>query len=173
MDDGILEQTDRGWRLRFERHLPHPPEKVWRALTEPQHLAAWFPTTIEGDRRAGAPLRFAFPGGEALPVEGEMLTCDPPSLLEFRWDTDVVRFELHREAEGCRLIFTTVIDEVGTGARDAAGWDVCLDVLTHHLAGTTPPWDPGARWQEVHPRYDERLPAEASTIGPPEDAAQA
>ena len=27
----------------------HPPEKVWRALTEPEHLAHWFPTTIEGE----------------------------------------------------------------------------------------------------------------------------
>jgi hypothetical protein len=27
--------------VRFERHLPHPPTKVWRALTEPEHLAGW------------------------------------------------------------------------------------------------------------------------------------
>ena len=35
--------------------------KVWRALTEAEHLAAWFPTTVEGDYAvAGAPLRFSF-----------------------------------------------------------------------------------------------------------------
>src|SRR4051794_15127554 len=36
------------WNVSFERTLPHPPEKVWRALTEAEHLKAWFPTTIEG-----------------------------------------------------------------------------------------------------------------------------
>lgn len=173
MDDGTLEQTDRGWQLRFERRLPHPPAKVWRALTEPEHLAAWFPTTIEGERRAGAPLRFTFPMEDSPVLEGEMLTYDPPSVLEFRWDTDLVRFELRPDgADGCRLTFTTVIDEVGTGARDATGWDVCLDVLAHHLAGTTPPWDPDTRWRDVHPRYVERLPDEASAIGPPDQSRQ-
>lgn len=34
--------------VRYTRHLPHPPEKVWRALTEPEHLEHWFPTTMEG-----------------------------------------------------------------------------------------------------------------------------
>lgn len=167
-DDGTLAQTPRGWTLRFERHLPHPPEKVWRALTEPEHLAAWFPTTIEGERRPGAALRFAFPFDDAPDIDGEMHVFDPPSVMEFRWDTDIVRFELEPWPDGCRLTFTTVIDEVGKGARDAAGWDVCLGVLTHHLAGTTPPWDPDARWRDVHAGYVERLPDEASTIGPPD-----
>ena len=29
--------------LRMERWLKHPPEKVWRAMTEPDRLADWFP----------------------------------------------------------------------------------------------------------------------------------
>jgi uncharacterized protein YndB with AHSA1/START domain len=29
--------------LRFERHLGHSVERVWRALTEPSELAHWFP----------------------------------------------------------------------------------------------------------------------------------
>jgi uncharacterized protein YndB with AHSA1/START domain len=58
--DGQLQQQDGRWRLRFERRLAHPPEKVWLALSEPEHLAAWFPTDIQGDRVAGAPLRFEY-----------------------------------------------------------------------------------------------------------------
>lgn len=59
---GTTEHLDDGrWRLRFVRTLPHPAEKVWRALTEPAHLAHWFPSTIDGERAAGAPLRFVFP----------------------------------------------------------------------------------------------------------------
>jgi uncharacterized protein YndB with AHSA1/START domain len=61
---GTLERlNDTHWQLRFTRTLSHPVEKVWRAITEPEHLAHWFPTTIDGERSAGAPLRFAFPGG--------------------------------------------------------------------------------------------------------------
>ena len=33
--DGTLEAADGTHRLRFVRDLPHPPEKVWRALTDP------------------------------------------------------------------------------------------------------------------------------------------
>ncbi|MGI8921519.1 MAG: SRPBCC domain-containing protein [Solirubrobacteraceae bacterium] len=80
--DGQLTQIGDRWQLRFTRALAHPPEKVWRALTEPEDLAAWFPTTIEGQRVAGAALRFAFPF-EMPPIEGEMLRYDPPSVLEF------------------------------------------------------------------------------------------
>src|SRR5438105_10315698 len=53
---GELERAGDRWLLRFVRRLPHPPEKVWRALTEPEHVAAWFPADIEGERRSGAPL---------------------------------------------------------------------------------------------------------------------
>ena len=55
-DEGRLTQAGDRWQLRFERRLAHPPEKVWRALTEPEHLAAWFPSEIHGDREAGATL---------------------------------------------------------------------------------------------------------------------
>jgi uncharacterized protein YndB with AHSA1/START domain len=80
---GSLEELDDGrYRLRFTRSLAHPQETVWRAITEPEHLAHWFPTTIEGDRAPGASLRFSFPGGEAPPFEGEMLAYEPPSLME-------------------------------------------------------------------------------------------
>ena len=138
--------------------LPHPPEKVWRALTEEAHLAAWFPTTIEGDFRAGAPLRFRFRGEELPPTVGEMIACEPPRVLEFAWgfseaDTDVPsefregrpersRFEVTPDGGGCRLTFTTTYDRVGKSARDAAGWHVCLDRLEAELAGGADGGDP-------------------------------
>ena len=52
--DGRLVAVGDRFQLRFTRKLPHPPEKVWRALTEPKHLAAWFPTDVEGERAPGA-----------------------------------------------------------------------------------------------------------------------
>ena len=42
MTDGTLETIDGRRALRFERRLPHSPERVWRAVTEPAELARWF-----------------------------------------------------------------------------------------------------------------------------------
>jgi uncharacterized protein YndB with AHSA1/START domain len=167
---GKLEQIDDGrWQLRFTRRLPHPPGKVWRALTEPEHLAAWFPTTVEGERAAGARLRFSFPNGEAPPIEGEMLVYEPPSVLEYRWGGDTLRFEVRPNGDGCVLTLLDTLEDRGKGARDAAGWHVCLDVLEIHLRGGEARPALQTRWREVHPDYVARFGAEAATIGPPED----
>ena len=164
--DGQLEQRDGRWQLRFTRKLPHPPEKVWRALTEPQDLGAWFPTDIEGERAAGAPLRFVFRNGEGPTIDGEMITYDPPSVLEFRWGGgETLRFELQPEGEGTLFTFRNTFDELGKAARDGAGWHVCLDALAADLDGT--PWTSSGRWSAVHGSYVERLGPAASTIGPP------
>src|SRR4051794_41670919 len=80
--DGRLEEHEGRWRLRFERRLAHSPERVWRAITEPDDLRAWFPFDIDGERAAGAPLRFVFREGEAEPFEGRMVDFDAPRALE-------------------------------------------------------------------------------------------
>ena len=109
--------------LRYRRRLAHPPEKVWRALTEDGHLAAWFPTTIEGVREAGAPLHFSFRHGEAEAFDGEMLVFEPPSLLELRWADDVLRFVLEPAGAGSVLHLDRhgFLKACGKAARDGAG----------------------------------------------------
>jgi uncharacterized protein YndB with AHSA1/START domain len=165
---GELQNLDGRHQLRFRRILRQPPEKVWRALTEPDHLRAWFPADIEGERATGARLRFVFRNGEDEPGDGEMLVYDPPSVLELRWGEELLRFELEPDGDGTVLTFVNTFDELGKAARDAAGWHACLDILGHHLAGEEPPWSPVERWEQVHGEYVERLGPEASTIGPPE-----
>lgn len=166
--EGRLVRAGERWQLRFERRLAHPPEKVWRALTEAEHLTVWFPANIEGDRAAGAKLRFVFRNGEGPPSDGEMLVYDPPSALEFRWEDETLRFDLRPEGEGCVLTFVDTFDELGKASRDGAGWHVCLEVLEYHLAGQEPPRSNKVHWQDVHEVYVERFGPEASTIGPPE-----
>lgn len=166
---GTAEQLDDGrWRLRFTRTLPYPKEKVWRAITEPEHLQQWFPTTIEGDRAAGAALRFTFPGGQAPPMEGEMLSFEPESFMEFRWGPDTLRLELRAVEEGTELTLLDALEERGKAARDSAGWHACLDALEAALRGESEPRDHMSVWNEVHAHYVERLGPEGATIGPPE-----
>ncbi len=173
--EGVLEQVGGRWRLRFVRELRHSPEKVWRALTEEEHLAAWFPTTIEGPQRAGAALAFRHRDHDLPVVTGEMIACEPPRLLEFTWgfsgdprDTpEHSRFELRPAGDGCVLTFTTTYDAVGKSARDAAGWHACLDALEGHLAGESPAGGVEA-WKRLNRKYAARFGPEAATIGPPE-----
>ncbi|ESX82447.1 MULTISPECIES: SRPBCC domain-containing protein [unclassified Mesorhizobium] len=68
-------------KIEFECELPEPPEKVWRALTVPDLLAAWMmPNDIEP--KIGS--RFAFKAPEA-PIECEILDADPGRLLRYSW----------------------------------------------------------------------------------------
>jgi uncharacterized protein YndB with AHSA1/START domain len=168
---GQLQRVDDRCQLRFTRRLAHPPQRVWQALTEPEHLRAWFPADIEGERAAGAPLRFVFPNNEGPTVEGEMIAYDPPSLLEYRWGEETLRFELEPDGDGSVLTFVNTFDELGKAARDGAGWHTCLDVLEHHLAGEEAPWNLMERWEHVHPSYVESFGPDAATIGPPEPPA--
>ncbi|ESY68768.1 MULTISPECIES: SRPBCC domain-containing protein [Mesorhizobium] len=67
--------------LEFEYDLAEPPEKVWRALTVPELLAAWM---MPNDIRPQAGSRFAFAGPEA-PIECEILDAEPERLLRYSW----------------------------------------------------------------------------------------
>ena len=167
-NDGTLETIDGLSCLRFVRDLPHPPEKVWRALTEPDHLAVWFPHDMIGERVAGARLRFVSRDDDTPEFTGEMLVVDAPRVLEYLWGDDRLRFELAPTAQGTRLTFTDTFAELGKAARDGAGWHECLDRLPDAIEGRVPEWSWGDRWAAVHDYYVRRFGPEAATIGPPE-----
>jgi uncharacterized protein YndB with AHSA1/START domain len=162
---GTLEPAGQQWRLRFRRRLAHSPDKVWRAIVEPEHRNAWFPQRVEGEWRVGAPLKFLSEYGD---FDGQVLVYQPQSVVEFAWGTDVIRLEIQPDGNGTLLTLIDTFDEHGKAARDAAGWHVCLDALEGALAGTPSTVGPGEGWQAVHAEYVSRLGPEASTIGPPE-----
>ena len=65
--------------LAFECDLPDAPEKVWRALTVPELLAAWM---MPNDIKPETGSRFAFAGPQA-PIECEVLDAEPGRLLRY------------------------------------------------------------------------------------------
>ena len=140
-------------------------------ITEPEHLGAWFPDRMIGVPAPGARLRFET-GLEGVPeFDGEVLAFEPPALLELRWGTDLLRFEIAPDGDAaCTLTLVDTIDAVGKAARDGAGWHECLDRLEDELRGAGPSFAPGERWLRVHPEYIAKFGPEASTIGPPKES---
>jgi uncharacterized protein YndB with AHSA1/START domain len=164
---GELEQLDERPRVRFTRRFRHSPEKVWKALTDREHVNKWFPTDIEGDWSPGAPLRFAFREHDLPAFDGEVVAYDPPSRLEFRWGDELLQFELQPDGDATVLTLRVTFDEVGKVARDSGGWHQCLDILEHALDGQAPPPEDKSAWKDLFSQYTARFGPETATIGPP------
>ena len=163
-----LERPEGDACIRFVRTLAHPRALAWRALAEPAGMSTWFPARMEGERRAGAPLRFVFAEAPGHDTRGVLLAWEPPRLLEIAWEGDRLRAELRDDGDGCELTFSASFPEVGKAARDAAGWHVCLDNLERHLDGRAPTPADQQPWRPLMTQYAERFGPEAATIGPPD-----
>jgi len=95
--------------LEFEFDLAHSPDKVWRALTEPELLAEWLLPVIGFELRPDAAFMFktqAYPGWDGT-VNCRMLEIEPKKKLRYTWtvpflDTEVT-FGLAPTASGTRL----------------------------------------------------------------------
>ena len=97
--------------LSFEFDLNHPPEKVWRALTDPTLLAEWLLPVVNLKLEPGAAFTFKtqpYPGWDGT-VNCRMLEIEPHRKLSYSWvvgdmeiDT-VVTFMLAPTASGTRL----------------------------------------------------------------------
>jgi uncharacterized protein YndB with AHSA1/START domain len=150
--------------VRLERHLPDPPKVVWQAITDREQLKSWFPCDVVvsgGIWRVGAAISFPFPSEVIdMTLTGEVLAVDEPTLLVFTWGEETLRFELTEHDGGTHLV---LIDELppGAAARNAAGWDECLDRLT----GAVPAPD---AWKTRFTRYSAAFePALGPQEGPP------
>ena len=154
--DGELRAAGDRWQLRFSRTLPHPAEKVWRAITEPEHLEAWFPQRIVGDRVAGARLRFETDQSGIDAFDGEMLRFEPPTLLEFTWGDDVLRFELEPVGEHTVLTLLDTFDRARQGrARRRRLARVPRPPRGGPRGAAPGSW--GDVWPRVDPSYTERF----------------
>jgi uncharacterized protein YndB with AHSA1/START domain len=127
---------DDGPSLRLERRYRHPVARVWRAISDPDELARWFPPD--------APL--------------QVTRSEPPHLLAGTWFGDPLRFELRADGDGCLLVFTHVFEERDTAARTAAGWDRCFARLDALLADQTMSEEESfVDWPAVHECYAEKF----------------
>lgn len=158
----ITRDGDR-WALLFTRDFPQPPAAVWAALTDPDELRQWAPYTADRPLTATGPVTLiAIDDAEERELPGAITAAEPPALLEFTWDTDVLRWELTPEGGGTRLRLTHRMDDAATADMMAAGWHVCLDVVELLLAGAPVGPITGQAaldhdWSELRARYAEQL----------------
>lgn len=93
--------------LRYERRYDRPAETVWKALTEPARLADWMGAARVEPYVGG---RYELFIDSDQPMQGRVVTWQPPQVLEFSWHgagapSSVVRCELVPDGAGTRLIF--------------------------------------------------------------------
>lgn len=115
--------------VRIERRYDHPIERVFRAVTDPDEMALWFVVRPEWKPELGETF-------EAYGHGGRITELDPPRVFAWEWGIERYRFELERDGDGTRLVFTHVFDpQLGPAAQHERGWTAYFARLEAHLAG--------------------------------------
>jgi uncharacterized protein YndB with AHSA1/START domain len=98
--------------LVFEREMPHPPEKVWRALTQGPLIEEWL---MSNDFQPVVGHRFSF---RATPVPGwsgvtncVVLEVEAPRLLAYSWGDG------SESCSGLRTVVTWSLTPQGAATR--------------------------------------------------------
>ena len=148
------------WTLVLVRELRHPPEKIWKALTDPVHLREWAPFDADGNLgTVGTTVKLTTVGAPTLHVtDTTVMRADAPEVLEYNWGKFNVRWKLEAIDGGTRLTLWHNIDRRFI-AMGAAGWHICIDVLDHLLNETPigrmvgPDAAKFVGWQRLHEEY--------------------
>jgi uncharacterized protein YndB with AHSA1/START domain len=93
-----------------EREFPHPPEKLWRALTQPHLIEAWL---MKNDFKPVIGHSFNLKGDWGGVLDCEVLTLEPNRTLSYTWNfahddaafnlASVVTFTLTPTGKGTHL----------------------------------------------------------------------
>jgi uncharacterized protein YndB with AHSA1/START domain len=93
-----------------EREFPHPPEKLWRALTQPHLMEEWL---MKNDFQPSVGHRFQLRGEWGGVLDGEVLVVEAQRTLAYTWNfahddpafslESVVTFTLTPTAAGTHL----------------------------------------------------------------------
>jgi uncharacterized protein YndB with AHSA1/START domain len=131
--------------MRFVRDFPHPPARVWAAITEPEQLGVWLWPCKAFEARLGGVGIFD-PGRELHLVVTEL---EPERLLNLGGR---IRFEIRATAEGTRLTLDLTRPPDGWSPMALAGFHGWLGRLARLLAGRpqaeTEAWASGV-WNAV------------------------
>jgi uncharacterized protein YndB with AHSA1/START domain len=85
-----------------EREIPHPPEKIWRALTQPHLIAEWL---MKNDFEPVVDHKFNLRGDWGA-VDCQVLKVEPNKTLSYTW-----------AAQGLESVVTWTLTPTKTGAK--------------------------------------------------------
>ncbi|WP_404287839.1 SRPBCC domain-containing protein [Microvirga sp. RSM25] len=127
-----------------EREIPHPPEKIWRALTQPHLIAEWL---MKNDFEPAVGHRFNLRGDWGGVLDCEVLAIEPNNMLSYTWNfthedaayelKSVVTFTLTPTSTGTLLRMEQVgfrPDQKQAHGGAKAGWQGFLANLEQVLA---------------------------------------
>jgi uncharacterized protein YndB with AHSA1/START domain len=125
----------------FVRHLRHPIEKVWAALTMPERLEDWF-VAAKVDLRPGG--QITFDGRGLRNPQMRIAVREPPPALAWAWTIagreTLVRFDLASEPGGCSLTLThSGVPLTAEGV--LRGWHAHLEALPDAIEGRATRWE--------------------------------
>ena len=154
---GTLRAEDGTGTVRLEDRFDTDVDDLWSALTDPDRLARWL-GEVDGDLRQGGEFRAHY---TASGWEGtcRVEVCRPPRRLLLRTSsTDepdgVVEVTLTADGDQTVLVLEDRGLPLAQIAAYGAGDQVHVEDLAAHLARRGP-CDARARWQELHPAYEE------------------
>ncbi|HLZ84978.1 MAG TPA: SRPBCC domain-containing protein [Caulobacteraceae bacterium] len=122
-----------------EREMPHPPEKIWRALTQPHLIEAWL---MKNDFEPVVGHRFNFRADWGA-VDCQVMAVEPNKVLSYTWGAyglgSVVTWTLTPTSAGTHLRmeqsgFPPDHPQYYQGAK--AGWPRFFAALEEVLART-------------------------------------
>ncbi|GAB6429818.1 SRPBCC family protein [Bacillus luti] len=129
-----IDKQSNEYVVQFDRYFPYSIEKVWSVLTDNNKLKKWMSNLQIENLKIGGIIKFDMMDGSFLNID--ILDCKINSTLEFTWDKDRVRFEIHKEENGSVLILKEFIHELTDHTpKDIAGWHICLDLFSSVLQG--------------------------------------
>src|SRR5438876_6167596 len=117
------------WTLVLVRDLPRPPAKVWKALTDPEHLRESAPFASDRNLGAVGTAKLSTVGAPTPYVsETHVKRADAPRALEYDWGGGGIRWGLEPLGGGTRLTLWANIDRRFI-AVVSAGWHIWFGVL--------------------------------------------
>jgi uncharacterized protein YndB with AHSA1/START domain len=91
-----------------------------------------------GEWQVGAAMVHHFDGHDIDPLPGEVVEWDPRRRVSFTWGADTLAVDLSPSDTGGTVLVLTEELSANGAARNAAGWDSCLDRL--EFGSEQEPW---------------------------------
>jgi uncharacterized protein YndB with AHSA1/START domain len=104
---------DEAFSVRRTIRIAAPVEKVWAAITEPEHISRWFGRAQFDGADAGARGTLTWPGEKPTPVRIEAI--DAPREVSYRWGSDDASGDVPDDLDEHSTVFTFTLIEVPGG----------------------------------------------------------